>query len=55
MELSCIRVWHACSTAPRLGRVLLGAVHGFVDGVVAGLLLGWPYSAFDGGTRAVSR
>ena len=55
MELSCIRVWHACTTAPRLGRVLLGAVYGFVDGVVAGLGLGWLYSAFDGGTRAVSR
>jgi hypothetical protein len=31
MELSCIRVWHACTTAPRLERVLLGAVYGFVD------------------------
>src|ERR1035437_5871853 len=55
LELSCIRVCHACTTASRLGRVLLGAVYGFVDGVVAGLGLGWLYSAFDGGTRAVSR
>ena len=48
-------VYPGADTAPRLGRVLLGAVHGFVDGVVAGLLLGWLYSAFDCGTRAVSK
>jgi hypothetical protein len=48
-------VYPGADTAPRPGRVLLGAVYGFVDGVVAGLLLGWLYSAFDCGTRAVSK
>ena len=38
-----------------LGRVLLGALYGFIDGGVAGLLFGWLYSAFAGGTRAESR
>ena len=42
-------VYPGADTAPRPGRVLPGAVYGFVDGVVAGLLLGWLYNAFDGG------
>ena len=33
-------VYPGADTAPNLGRVLLGAVYGFVDGGVAGLLFG---------------
>ena len=31
--------------------MVLGAVYKFVDGVVAGLLSGWLYSAFDGAVQ----
>ena len=48
-------VYPGADTAPRLGRVLLGTLYGFVDGGVAGLLFGWLYSAFAGDTRAVSK
>jgi len=48
-------VYPGADTAPRLGRVLLGALYGFVDGGTAGLLFGWLYSAFAGSTRAVSK
>jgi hypothetical protein len=48
-------VYPGADTAPKLGRVLLGTLYGFVDGGIAGLLVGWLYSAFDGGTRAVSK
>jgi hypothetical protein len=45
-------VYPGADTAPRLGRVLLGALYGFVDGGVAGLLFGWLYSVFAGRTTA---
>jgi len=48
-------VYPGADTAPRLGRVLLGALYGFVDGGVAGLLFGWLYRSFAGGARAVSK
>ena len=48
-------VYPGADTAPKLGRVLLGTLYGFVDGGIAGLLFGWLYSAFAGGTRAVSK
>ncbi len=48
-------VYPGADTAPRLGRVLLGTLYGFVDGGVAGLLFGWLYGAFAGATRAVPK
>jgi len=48
-------VYPGADTAPKLGRVLLGTLYGFVDGGIAGLLFGWLYSAFAGGTRAVTK
>ena len=48
-------VYPGADTAPTLGRVLLGTLYGFVDGGVAGFLLGWLYSSFTGGTGVLSK
>ena len=48
-------VYPGADTALKLGRVLLGTLYGFVDGGIAGSLFGWLYSAFAGGTRAVTK
>ena len=48
-------VYPGADTAPSLGRVLLGAVYGCVDGGIAGLLFGWLYRVFAGGPTAISR
>ena len=48
-------VFPGADTAPTLGRVLLGTVYGFADGVVAGLVFGWLYRVCTGGTRALPK
>jgi hypothetical protein len=48
-------VYPGADIAPKLGRVLLGTLYGFVDGGIAGFLFGWLYSAFAGGARAVTK
>jgi hypothetical protein len=39
-------VFPGADTAPNFGRVLLGAVYGFVDGGIAGFLFGLLYDRF---------
>jgi len=41
-------VYPGADTAPRIGRVLLGTLYGFVDGGVAGCLFGLLYDWFVG-------
>ena len=48
-------VYPGVDTAPTFARVLLGAVYGFVDGGVAGLLFGLLYKAFTGRTSALAK
>ena len=50
-------VYPGVDTEPRLGRVLLGALSGVVDGGVAGLLFGCLYGTFTSctSTTAVSK
>jgi hypothetical protein len=43
-------VYPGADTAPTLGRVLLGALYGLVDGAIAGCLFGLLYNAFASGT-----
>ena len=42
-------VYPGADTAPTMGRVLLGALYGVVDGAVAGACFSWLCSAFMGG------
>ena len=48
-------VYPGADTAPTLGRVLLGAAYGLVDGAIAGLLFGWLYQAFSHTSAAASK
>ena len=48
-------VYPGADTAPTLGRVLLGAVYGFVDGAGAGFFFGLLYSTFAGGPKALPK
>jgi hypothetical protein len=45
-------VYPGADTTATLGRVLLGAVYGFVDGALAGFFLGWLYDVFAPPTAA---
>ncbi|HUP02639.1 MAG TPA: hypothetical protein VMU19_01540 [Bryobacteraceae bacterium] len=47
-------VYPGADTAPTMGRVLLGALYGFGDGAVAGLLFGLLYHGFAGGAHGLS-
>ena len=40
-------VYPGADTAPTVGRVLLGAGYGLVDGALAGIVFGFLYRAFD--------
>ena len=39
-------VYPGADTARTFGRVILGAIYGFIDGGIAGLLFGWLYGMF---------
>jgi len=40
-------IYPGADTTATLGRVLLGALYGFVDGAICGLVLGFLYDAFS--------
>jgi hypothetical protein len=46
-------VYPGADTARTLGRVVLGAIYGFVDGAIAGCLFGWIYRGLNGHGQAV--
>jgi len=48
-------VYPGADTAPTLGRVLLGALYGFIDGAVAGCIFGLLYDAFSRTAAAISK
>ena len=48
-------VYPGADTAPTLGRVLLGAGYGIVDGAVAGCIFGLLYDAFVRGAAVLTR
>jgi len=48
-------VYPGADTSANLGRVLLGAIYGFVDGAIGGALFSLLYGAFAGGHHAVPK